>query len=432
MATYDLTASTSGATSSTGNLEADYALEGFCTGESYSLGELSFSRTGLTAQAFASSSLRGLLSSNFAFASAFAEGNTSITSAQLGVERSRIFGSEPCECFLIEPDGSSAGDALSQFRSRWQRHIASEEEIEWTEGKNLFMSSQPTTIINHGVPLTGNTNTKLWIDSCSYDPNISWPSAGNKNISVNANFSSNGRGFIIDSEVSNPSPTFGGYFWQIPTRTYSVRFKGTNCFEIRLADNSDTRGLRLGYAYKIWSDRIDSVQSGEWSDPFSFYIPETVDWHLIIDYYIKTSCDFSDPAQERNVAFIHHEANLSTKAFDLKVGGIEKIVSNLMHTAHYFDMDKNMMDQAMERHIEALWEQLDNFIYPEEPWQMYPIRLDGISMNVTKQNQRIDFQLSNQYPVLTYTDAFVDRILNISLDSSSPASISQNSSTTPL
>ncbi|MFZ5805796.1 MAG: hypothetical protein ACOY3I_01120 [Verrucomicrobiota bacterium] len=432
MAIQNLSASVSGAGSVSASLKGKWGLAGIATGDSYSLSEMSFAKTGLAGVLSGMSFSFGRLSSKFPLGTAQADGDSAVGSAQLGAQRARTFGSNPCDFFWMEADGTSAGSELQQFRSRWQRHILDEDSIEWTEGKNLFMSSTPTTIINPGAPLTGSASSQLWIDHCSYNPSVAWPASGNKNVRIDAAFSGDDDGFTLESNVENPAPDFGGYLWSIPSRTYTAQFTGANRFEIRLADNSNTRGLRLGYAYKLWSDRISTTQSGTWTEPFSFLVPETVEWHLEIDYYIKTACDFDDPAQERNVAFIHHSTNFTTQVFIVKVNGIDKIVSNLMHTTHYYDMDKNAMDKAMEAHIDALWEKLDNFTSPEESWQMYPIRLDNISMNIMKQNHRIDFQLSNQYPVLTYTDPFVDRILNVSLDSESPATITQSSSSTPI
>jgi hypothetical protein len=58
--------------------------------------------------------------------------------------------------------------------------------------------------------------------------------------------------------------------------------------------------------------------------------------------------------------------------------------------------------------------------------------LDKIALHIRKENSRIDFQLSNQYPALIYQDDFVNRILDVFLDSESPVAITESSSASAL
>ncbi|MFH1067538.1 MAG: hypothetical protein V1746_06520 [bacterium] len=440
----DIQTSVSGAASVSAELQAFQSLQGSLAGSSYTEASLSYEKTGLMASVQGVATVRASLCGRFALPGAQLSGAASVKAA-LGVRRSRLFDTSASDCdfFLIEADGRASGAGALGLGSRWERRaFGNEDEAEWTEGDQPIMSSSPTMIINPGAPLTGGGASRLWIDACAYDPAVTWPSSGAKNKVIEAHFSSAGRGFEIESLVRNPIPyeTYSG--WVVPDRNYLAQYKGENRFEIRLADTSHSRGLRLGYAYSISSDRVELTQAGDATltarGTARFEIPAELQWTLQMDYYIKTSCDFDDPASERNVAHAHHEATLKTKIFDAKVDGDYKDqpIFNLgvviVLGTDRVDMNQGLMDAGMERHVANLWEQLDNFVHPEEQWQMYPVRLDEISMKATKRNGRIDFQLSNQYPTLTYVDPFVDRVLEEFTEAQSPADITQTLTATPV
>lgn len=432
MATQDLSASVAGAASSSGTLLTKWGLNASISGECNASGDLSLSKTGLKATAYGAAFARASLCSKFALGAAQSSA-FSMSQAELGVQRSRFLENDACEFFMIEADGSSRGAELLKFNARWQRHVAGDADAtEWTEGKNITMSSSPTIIVNTGAPITSSTTPKLWIDACSYDASVVWPVSGVKNQIIEANFSGQTPGFLLTSTVENAEVTPTSYTWTIPPRVHTAQYEGKNRFEVRLADESNTRGLRLGYAFHIKSELVRSAQSGWYATDFYFTIPEALVWHLAIDYYIKTSCDFDDPAQERNVAYIHRDVDLTTSVFNKNVEALKLIHTDYQGTIPYMNMVQHNMDLAMERHVAELWKQIDNFVSPEEEWQMYPIRLNDISMRISKRNSRIEFQLANQYPVLTYVDAFADRTLALFLDSESPATISQSYSATPI
>lgn len=254
--------------------------------------------------------------------------------------------------------------------------------------------------------------------------------------------------------------------------TYLIYFKKTHTGGVYLTDSSGTRGILCGYSIDIESDRFELTMS---SDPTSsvvvdgetlsvenLKVPESLTWNCVLDYYIKTSCDFDNSFFERNRAHQQHVFQVESKikrqtipstrnssvkssgqwintvkSFYAYIGAFtgnwhiasgstltgsideDKAVQTYAwqvpgtKTNYYYTPDTDAIKEQMRTHVYDFLSLVTNTTKAEQEFQKFPLFGD-LKLRIRKENSRLEFDIQGVYPMLVYTDPFVDRILSAS------------------
>jgi hypothetical protein len=250
--------------------------------------------------------------------------------------------------------------------------------------------------------------------------------------------------------------------------TYVIYFKKTFEGGVYLTDTSGTRGIFCGYSIDVESDRFELTMTsdpngtvvidGETLSVEELKVPETLTWNVVLDYFIKTSCDFDNSFYERNRAYqqktyqveskikrrsIASQRNESVKSQGQWVNTSQSFYSyaNLSGTYALFSsstatgsIDEASAIQTYSWQIPA--EKTNYYITPsteglrdefklhavdfldlvtnnfkaEEAFQKFPLFGD-LKLRIRKENTRLEFDIMGVYPKLVYEDEFVNRIL---------------------
>lgn len=339
-----------------------------------------------------------------------------------------------CDPIIFESNGASNDDTIEGLEARWVRGLG---EDEWVEGVPPVMSSSPTAIVDSGDPIPDPTPSSQWIDKCVYDASVSFPS-------VAANFpgtwaTSGGMPTVdVADGIIEWTQSLGDFEdWVLlesdaeyetsgsPSGMYTARLIGSIRKDMYLADTTITRGLRVGFAMEFYTEILDGNISGSTgtapSSPSEAIFNGNLDemeWTMRSVIYIKTTCDYDNVFDERNVQIIELLKQNYTTFVNISsqqsatgsAGNFGDAVANL----------KVELDALVEMHRDALLEYLSNIVFQEDQQRRLPVE-GPVSFRLRKEGSLIQFELLNQYPMETYVDAFNSTVLRINFPQAATA-----------